>query len=102
VRMVELGSMRLSFALVMVVATLLLQAGDVEVNPGPTKNTKQSRLSMCVCVCVCVCVLCMCVCVCVSSILHLFTLSDIRQKGKGNGEVRALEQRDKCWYSKIL
>eukprot|EP00745_Piridium_sociabile_P020573 TRINITY_DN31752_c0_g2_i6.p1 TRINITY_DN31752_c0_g2~~TRINITY_DN31752_c0_g2_i6.p1 ORF type:complete len:271 (-),score=44.85 TRINITY_DN31752_c0_g2_i6:20-832(-) len=47
VRIVELRSMRLSFALVILVATLLHQAGDVEMNPGPgakNKPTKQTRL----------------------------------------------------------
>ena len=46
VNTVKLRSMRLSLALLILVATLLQQAGDVESNPGPgnNKNKRQSHL----------------------------------------------------------
>ena len=47
VNTVKLRSLRLSFALVCLIATLLHRSGDVELNPGPPKmngNTRQTRL----------------------------------------------------------
>ena len=47
VNTVKLRSLRLSFALVCLIATLLHRSGDVELNPGPPKmngTTRQIRL----------------------------------------------------------
>ena len=45
VNTVKLGSLRLSFAVVFIIATLLIRSGDVELNPGPRHNEgRQSRL----------------------------------------------------------
>ena len=47
VNTVKLCSLRLSFALVFLIATLLHRSGDVELNPGPPPmngNTRQTRL----------------------------------------------------------
>ena len=47
VNTVKLCSLRFSFALVFLIATLLHRSGDVELNPGPppmSGNTRQTRL----------------------------------------------------------